>query len=375
MTTQHRQLGIKTRLFLAFGAVAGTTVVASLTAWYLFAQIGALLDGVATRNIPEVVATLELSTKTQALVASAPNLLNADTQERRAQQLKSVKDMQGAVAQQLDALTVFEAGQQSTESLRKLNGAMNEKLTSLDKVVEERIELAAKRVAASKATAAAHAKVLELLNPALEKVQGDITMASMTIGGDAAQSTMTLLKLVSREVPLVEGFSDLAGNLNLAAGVLDRATLAPDVETVEALKKEFAEILDRAGEKLDVVENLQTTAGLRDAVEKLLAYGNGATSLFEIHRKEIEASLLGRKLLADTRTVAGDLAAEVARKAQPVRQKTKEATDRSNSAIGFGTLVMLAIAVSSIVGAVLFVWLYIGRNIVARIVGLEMVIN
>jgi nitrite reductase/ring-hydroxylating ferredoxin subunit len=46
---------------------------------------------------------------------------------------------------------------------------------------------------------------------------------------------------------------------------------------------------------------------LRDAVEKLLAQGAGEASLFEIRRKELDATLLGRKTLADTRTVAGDL--------------------------------------------------------------------
>ena len=54
-----------------------------------------------------------------------------------------------------------------------------------------------------------------------------------------------------------------------------------------------------------------------------------------------------------------------------VNERTREATDRSDAAIGFGTLVMLLIAAASVAGACLFVWLYIGRNLVARLVGLE----
>src|SRR4029078_1915709 len=48
-----------------------------------------------------------------------------------------------------------------------------------------------------------------------------------------------------------------------------------------------------------------------------------------------------------------------------------EATDRSDEAIGFGTFVMLMIAAISVAGAALFVWFYIGRNLVARLGGLE----
>ena len=44
-----------------------------------------------------------------------------------------------------------------------------------------------------------------------EKAQADITMVSMTIGGDANQSMMTLLKLVSTQVPVSQGFADLIG--------------------------------------------------------------------------------------------------------------------------------------------------------------------
>src|SRR4029078_12971268 len=54
-----------------------------------------------------------------------------------------------------------------------------------------------------------------------------------------------------------------------------------------------------------------------------------------------------------------------------VSNRTKEATDRSDEAISFGTFVMLLIAAVSVAGAALFVWFYIGRNLVARLVGLE----
>ena len=48
-----------------------------------------------------------------------------------------------------------------------------------------------------------------------------------------------------------------------------------------------------------------------------------------------------------------------------------DAADRSDAAISFGTTLMLAIAAVSVIGAVLVVFLYIGRNLIARLVGLE----
>ncbi|MDB5406840.1 MAG: methyl-accepting chemotaxis sensory transducer [Rhodospirillales bacterium] len=370
MNKTQRRLGIKSRLYLAFGAVAGTTVVASLTAWLLFSQIGALLNGVATRNIPEVVATMELATETQALVASAPNLLNADTAERRGEQLAALKQMQQAVSRTLDQIASFGDGGQAVDSLRKLNAAVDGRIAALDKAVGTRIELSTQRVAAAKASRLAHGAVLQILNPALDKVQSDIAMVAMT-NGDPAETVEALQKLIADQVPVAQAMSELGGNANLVAGIIDRVAMATDAASIDGLSKQFGAIAHSVAEKLSGVEAVKPYPELHAAVDQLLVQGKGDNSMFVVRRRELEAQDAGRKLLDDARAVAGDLVAEVGRQADAVRKKTKTATDRSDGAIVFGTLVMLAIAAASLIGAFLFVWLYIGRNLVARIVGLE----
>src|SRR5208283_3148037 len=102
----------------------------------------------------------------------------------------------------------------------------NDKVTALDRAVGARIDAATQRTATAKQAEAVHDQINGLLGPAIDKVQGDITMVSMTIGGDATEATATLLTLVSRAVPLVEGLSDLAGDANLMSAELDRAVVA-----------------------------------------------------------------------------------------------------------------------------------------------------
>src|SRR6185295_15377598 len=103
--------------------------------------------------------------------------------------------------------------------------------------------------------------------------QSDITMVSMSIGGDANQATMTLLKLVSTLVPVSQGFADLVGLVNLASGTLDRAAVAPNEAGVTALERDFKAVMARVEEKLDIVDTLQPTEGLRKATEAWLAQG------------------------------------------------------------------------------------------------------
>ena len=247
---------------------------------------------------------------------------------------------------------------------------MNTKLAALDGAVDDRLKLSAHGEEIVQGAQGAQAKLNDVLLPAGEKAQADITMVSMTIGGDANQSMMTLLKLVSTQVPVSQGFADLVGLVNLASSLLDRAAVAPTADSVAALEKNFKAMSARVEEKLDIVDTLQPTDGLRKATEAWLKLGSGDT-IFDARRKEIAASQSGQKLLDETRSLTERTRQEVAGQVKVVTNKTKEATDRSDEAISFGTFVMLMIAAVSVVGAALFVWFYIGRNLVARLVGLE----
>jgi methyl-accepting chemotaxis protein len=368
--TSARKLGIRAKLFFAFAAVSGTTVIAGAAAWLMFSQVRDLFHGVAGRNIPEIVETLGLQTDTQALAGSAPTLLAAKSQAQRQQEMTALKARQDGIAKRLDDVARTQSDRESIDRLKKLIAAMNSKLAALDGAVDDQLKLSARGEEIVKAAQATQTKLNDVLLPAGEKAQADITMVSMTLGGDANQTMMTLLKLVSTQVPVSQGFADLVGYVNLASSLLDRAAVAPNADSVAALEKNFKTMSAKVEEKLDIVDTLQPTEGLRKAGEAWLKLGSGDT-IFDARRKEIAASQLGQKLLDETRGLTDELAKEVAGQVKAVTNKTKEATDRSDEAIGFGTFVMLMIAAISVAGAALFVWFYIGRNLVARLVGLE----
>jgi HAMP domain-containing protein len=365
-----RQFGIRAKLFLAFAAVSGTTVVAGGAAWLMFSQVRDLFHGVAGRNIPEIVETLGLQTDTQALAGSAPTLLAAKTQAQRQQEMAALKARQDGIAKRLDSVAHTQSDRDAIDRLKKLISAMNAKLAALDGAVDDRLKLSARGEEIVKTAQATQTKLNEVLLPAGEKAQADITMVSMTIGGDANQSMMTLLKLVSTQVPVSQGFADLVGFVNLASSLLDRAAVAPNVDSVAALEKSFKTMSAKVEEKLDIVDTLQPTEGMRKAADAWLKLGSGDT-IFDARRKEIAASQLGQKLLDETRSLTDELAGEVAGQVKTVTNKAREATDRSDEAIGFGTFVMLMIAAFSVIGSALFVWFYIGRNLVARLMGLD----
>src|SRR3982074_2157797 len=139
-----RQLGIKAKLFFAFAAVSGTTVIAGAAAWLMFSQVRDLFHGVAGRNIPEIVETLGLQTDTQALAGSAPTLLAAKSQSQRQQELTALKARQDGIAKRLDEVARTQSDREAIDRLKKLIAAMNAKLGALDGAVDERLKLSAR---------------------------------------------------------------------------------------------------------------------------------------------------------------------------------------------------------------------------------------
>lgn len=366
------QYGIKARLFLSFGAIASGTVIAGVTAGMLFSSTGEILHAVSQHNIPAVIASLELAAQTNALAAGAPALLGVRDQTQREDRRKQIGAQQELVAQQLDKVAAMLAGP-AVADIRAVNTTLNQKLEKLDETVGVRLDLQALAAKTNRRTQLIATALEDLIRPALEQAQREITMAAMSIGGDSRTTTKLLLSLVSRQVPLSQDFSDLRGSVTEVSSIVARALTAPTETALASLKQELQPITARIEEKLDIAEALQPTAGLRDGVSNYLSVATGAESVIAIRTRQIAAQAAADAALVEARAAASELSDRVARQVETVRQGTQVETTRADNLIETGTIMIAGIAVASVIGALLLGWLYVGRRVTDRIIRLERV--
>ncbi len=375
MSHATHKAGIRTRLFLAFGAIAGFTVAASATAWLLLAGIGDRMRTITRQDVPQALVGLELAGQAQALTGLAPNLLAASNAEQRQNRGAELAAAQKNVANLLAALAGTEGGRKAAGDLTGLATKLNAEMTRLDAVVGTRLDIAARREAGAAKVEHTHEALTALLRPAWEKVRSDIEMASMNVGGDAAATVTLLLQLTAQHVPLSQALADLLADGNLASGLLIRANFAPTAESVQKLRQEFGELTARMAERTDVAENVRSTPGLRAAVDAMTALGTQANNPFALRETDLKAIAEGRQVLNDARAAAGDLSAYVAREVNAARNTIQASAASSERQIGTGETAMVVLTIVSIVVAALIGWLYIGRNLVARIVALNAVMG
>src|SRR3954465_11002762 len=73
--------GIRGSLFAAFAVIAGMAIVISVGAGIILGQLGQMMTGLNSRDIPKLPASLELATASESLASQGPMLLASATAE------------------------------------------------------------------------------------------------------------------------------------------------------------------------------------------------------------------------------------------------------------------------------------------------------
>jgi methyl-accepting chemotaxis protein len=93
--------------------------------------------------------------------------------------------------------------------------------------------------------------------------------------------------------------------------------------------------------------------------------------VFKIRQKELDASDYGDVILEETGKLNVGLGISVQQLVDGVQKETDASTWQARQEISYATVAMLALGALTLVGSVLFVWLYVGRNILRRIRSLQ----
>jgi methyl-accepting chemotaxis protein len=369
-----RAMGIRGKLLLAFGGVAAGTVIVGIVGWASLGKVGTLLDGVANRNLPQVAETLQLAAHSTGVAAGAPALFAAADEAERGRQRDAIRREREAIEKALSELTKLDRNA-SIAGLKQLAEETDGKVAALDRAVGERLQFAKREKEKHAELAEKRRAFANVSAPALVQVKNQVAAASMSIGGDAAALTRLVLRLLGTSVPAQQRLTDLITDMGALETLYGEVTASADEKAIDGFAKEFAEIEDRATESLDVLARIHKVDGLREAAEAILGFGKGNESIFALRRQELKSAAGGMAAMAATRDSVGKLVAAVDAEVARVRDTAAAAARASDSAITTGIFAMLLVCAVSVAGAVLLVWLYVGRNLIGRLTALGKVMT
>ncbi len=362
-STPWHRLGLRGRLFAAFGAVAAITVLASTTAFVSYDRLGRSLEVVTGTSLPDVTRASNVAMAASDMVGQAQALLAASGADERASALKALDTARATLSDAVAALSGAEA-----EKLKETARRVSENLDRLGQSVTERQAIAAERANLVGAVRAAHEKLAEKLVPMVDDAAFALTLAieQAADNGELTDVRSTLGKLADKDLVALQTTLELRAESNLLLGVLVEAADLRNREQMPPVKDRFvaaASHLDRASAALKDPE-------VTKLVANLLSVGRRNGNMFEIKDKEFAGAAVGEKVIAENRALAGELQREVSALRGRSETAAAETSRASAGEIGHGQVILVALALFSLITAFALGWFYIGGSVVRRVSGL-----
>jgi PAS domain S-box-containing protein len=328
------RFGIRAKLLVAVGTVAGMTLLAGVLAWTSYSEIERLLATVTRDNLPSVSAALKLSAATARLAASAPALDASRSQFQRQNNFIALQQQSERLRGLIEDLDDIGVNSSQMEELRSLMTAITDNLAGRNALVERRLNLG---------------EGMRKLTASLGEVDDELHVLRDRSDARAAANPVLLV-------------------ITDAMSALRQAETATDPDALARVRRIYDDHARRLAQQVEAAGPGEQP--LRQAARKVVALGTGPGNAFELRtqfmlteNRMAIANEEGRELVARTSSAVGHLVgqAEAAATANEAR---------AEDALLAGRRTMALIAFFTVLGPLLFVWLYLGRNIVVRLSGL-----
>jgi len=357
------QWGVRGSLFAAFAVIAGMAIIISVGAGMVLGDLGSLMLDLSGRDIPRLTASLQLEAQSASLASQGPALLASQSQQMLDERSKSMKETQQLTLEKLGQIIELGADKTVVSALSETVKNIDDTIRSLGAAAKERLDAGAVHEQQYEALRKAQAAFVAASGPAMMDAQARINavLGSANLSQDDAVEAARS----------VERLGDIIASTNLLASDMTAALAASNSDSLEPIEKAFKTAQSSVKSNLDTLPGNNGTAALKDAALKLLALGEGKTSVFKIRQKELDADDYGQLILDETRKLNIGLGISVRQLVDAVKTETGRSTSRARQKISFATLVMVALGGLTLIGSVLFVWRYVGGNILRRIGNLQ----
>jgi methyl-accepting chemotaxis protein len=357
------RFGVRGSLFAAFAVIAGMAVVISAGAGLMLGRLGGTVGDLSGRDIPRLAASLQLSAQSASLASQGPALLAARSEEALNDRTKKMKETQAVALQKLGEIVGLGADKAVVAALNENMKNIDEVIKSLGSAARERLGLAAQHEKLYEAVRRAQRRFISAAGPAAIDAQTELYSIYAAPGfsqGDAIKAHRTADQL-----------ADIAASGNMMAFDMIAALSSTSGDTLEAISKDFRTAQGRVKSNVEALPRTTAMNVVRSATLELLALAEGKTGVFKVRQQELDTDDFGQTILEETRKLNVGLGISVQQLVDAVQKETDAAAWQARQEISFGTMVMLALGLMTLVGSVLFVWLYVGRNILRRISNLQ----
>jgi signal transduction histidine kinase len=370
-TTRRRwYLGVRARLLLAFLGISAFAVLAASAGIYAFRQVGDRLELIDTR-VPQAVSSMEISRAADRLIASAHALLAATTTKER-------DEVSNRMRPEVDRLIIGltdvgrRAGStgEAAVAIQLLVASLRSNLAEIENLVGQRLEVRERLAGQLQAMFQTNQEAQRLFAPWLQVMDMQITRAldearkrEGESGAQAGRDLVVGIVLDRAAQAAQRGFSAIIDQLVQTATVGQKQRMP----VVEFQLRRSLDDLEAKAKDLDP----KLRALFLKLTEQIRALAFGPNAILAVRGRELDLVSRAEKLIGENADSAVRLTAAVDRL---VWEAETDVSDSARSALSVQQLsarVLLVFAALSLLSSILIVWLYVGRNLIRRLMRLN----
>jgi signal transduction histidine kinase len=367
-TPRRWTLGVRARLLLAFFGISAFAVLAAAAGIYAFRQVGERVELIDAR-VPQVVSSMEISRAADRLIASAPALLAATTS-------KEYDEVSSRMRPEIDRLIIGltdvgrRAGSagEAAVAIQLLVGSFRSNLAELDNLVGQRLKAHERLAGQLQTVFQANQETQRLFAPWLQIMEMQVSRAlDEARKGNAEQGSgrdLAALIVLDRAAQAAQrGFSDVVDQLVQTVTIGEKQRLP--VITFQ-LRRSLDELDSRVK---DLDPKLRALFVEQTARIRALAFGPDA--ILAVRGRELDLIGNAQKLIAENTNLSVRLTAAVDQMVWEAESDASAAAKGALSVQQLSARFLLAFAALSLISSILIVWLYVGRNLIRRLMRLS----
>ena len=376
------KFGIATRLFLAFAAIAGLSLASGGVGWWILNDVETAQTTIVERAMPAVSDARLAAEIAGRIVARSPRLTNAATETERGAEAAALFELAERLRQALNRNVEYGYSETELETLRVTAERLRDNLSAQNELVAARID-ATGRLAGTIAQSLDAAEELSDLSETLvsNAAAGTTAVISNLYGlvesQDRIEESLDALdRLYEADVYLMERMFELrlrASQVGLLLNQLSRAGTSDEVASIENALGRNLRILKRR------VRSISDPVRLRQARELLLILlrtsASGPDNTFALRRQVLELDAAIETLTGSNRALSeslGDFIVELVEESQALAEYAAAGATEAVDA-GLVTLLVQTVVVLAVAGLIL--WLYVQRNVIARLEALALIMQ
>ena len=355
---------ISTKLYMGIGGAVAMTLAASLVGWFSFNRVGDVQRRVNEGSVPELAAAFGVAQYGGILANAAPSLAAASSSLELFQEGQRVDQTVLTFEEQM---AVLEQGDSDTASVAQIRLSADMLISNIEEIrseVSARLQLIEQRAAQQTELAGLRNQVSAVLVPAIDD-QLFYTLTGYTELDDAPVARSEHFS--EAEVFRYRRLAELEADANIASDLLATGFTLTDESLLEPLRERFEVAASRMQRNLATLVGTRFHAEAAPIFSRLDELGLGADNSFDLAARDFAIVERNEELLVQNNQLARTLVTEVDNLVGDSQARAAEATAASEQAITTARSILLAISAVSVLGALLIVWLFVGRVLVRRI--------